>query len=241
MFAWLKPHQLKRYKDIALLLLKYGRSDWVRNAGLEEVLGGEPVPDNGKAVADGSQFAADLEKLGPTFVKLGQLLSTRPDFVPVPFLRSLARLQDKVEPFPTRQVKSIIASELGVSVSKAFVGFRRTPLASASLGQVHRAALRDGTPVVVKVQRPGIRRQIVQDLQALHTIATFLEKHSEFGRRFQLCNLLQEFRKSIVRELDYRQEARNLTLLGDNLEPFDHIIVPRPVEECTSSRVLTME
>jgi ubiquinone biosynthesis protein len=241
MFPSLKPQQLKRYKDIALLLFKYGRSDWVRNAGLEEVLAGEAPTDNGKAFADGSQFAADLEKLGPTFIKLGQLLSTRPDFVPLPFLQSLARLQDKVEPFPTRQVKSIIAAELGVGVSKVFSSFRRTPLASASLGQVHRAALKGGTPVAVKVQRPGIRRQIAQDLQALNTIATFLEKHTEFGRRYQLCNLLQEFRKSILRELDYRQEARNLSLLGDNMKSFELIVVPRAIEDCTTSRVLTMD
>jgi ubiquinone biosynthesis protein len=112
--------------------------------------------------------------MGPTFIKFGQLLSSRPDLLPEPYLKALARLQDKVKPFPYAQVEEIVASELGVRISKAFSFFEEKHLAAASLGQVHRAALRDGRPVVVKVQRPDIRKQIAEDFEVLEEIAAFL-------------------------------------------------------------------
>src|SRR5207249_9036308 len=112
------------------------------------------------------ELATDLENLGPTFVKLGQLLSTRADLLPAPYLDALARLQDKLEPFPFEEVERIVSSELGLRLSKAFEHFDSAPIAAASLGQVHRATLRHGLPVVVKVQRPDIRQQIVEDLDA---------------------------------------------------------------------------
>ena len=138
-------------------------------------------------------------------------------------------------------VERIIASELGVRLSKAFLQFDPHPVAAASLGQVHRAVLRDGRQVAVKVQRPDIREQIVEDLEALEEIARFLDEHTEAGRRYGFCDMLDEFRKALLRELDYRQEARNLTTLGENLREFDRIIVPRPVADYTTSRVLTMD
>src|SRR5687768_15245671 len=141
-----KPQHLKRYKDIAWLLVKHGRSDLVRAAGIEGVLGDESaqLPE---VVAEAKSLADDLEQLGPTFVKLGQLLSTRPDLLPPAYLTALARLQDKVEPFPFTEVERIVAEELGVRISKAFAEFEPTPLAAASLGQVHRAQLRSGRRV----------------------------------------------------------------------------------------------
>jgi len=237
----LKPEHLKRYKDIARLILKYGRSDLVKNSQLEELLADEEetaaVPYDPKA----EELAEDLEKMGPIFIKLGQLLSTRADIMPVPYLKALSRLQDNLQPFPYDEVEEIVQGELGLRISKGFSRFDREPIAAASLGQVHRAALRDGREVAVKVQRPHIRKEIGEDLEALAEIAEFMQNHTEAGRRYQVVSILDEFRTNLVRELDYRQEAQNLTQLGENLRNFTRIVIPRPVEDYTTSRVLTME
>ncbi|MBC7912293.1 MAG: AarF/ABC1/UbiB kinase family protein [Pyrinomonadaceae bacterium] len=234
----LKTEHLKRYKDIALLLMKYGRSELVQKAGLEAVL-----DENIQEVdaAEAVELAADLEKMGPTFIKLAQLLSTRADLLPPPYLEALARLQDNVAPFSFGDVEEIVSTELGVRLSKGFAEFAATPMAAASLGQVHFARMRDGRPVVVKVQRPGVRQIIVEDLEALEAVAEFLDSHTETGKRYEFQPMLLELRKSLLRELDYRQEARNLSTFGDNLREFAHLDVPRPVEDYTTSRVLTME
>jgi len=189
----------------------------------------------------GAQLAADLEKLGPTFIKVGQLLSTRADLLPQPYIEALTRLQDKVEPFPFTEVEQIVASELGVRISKAFSEFEEEPVAAASLGQVHRAALRDGRRVAVKVQRPNIREQIVKDLEALHEIAVFADQHTVVGRQFGFTQTVDEFRKTLLRELDYQGEARNLQILAHNLRDFDRIVVPLPVDDYSTSRVLTID
>ncbi|HET7231161.1 MAG TPA: AarF/ABC1/UbiB kinase family protein [Longimicrobium sp.] len=240
----LKPEHVKRYRDLAKLMLKYGRSDLVQTAGLEEALlqedaaltatppAGSPHPE---------ELADDLEKMGPTFIKLGQLLSTRPDLLPQPYIDALTRLQDNVEPFSAAEAEAIVSEELGVRTSKAFSQFTAEPMAAASLGQVHRAALRDGSPVAVKVQRPGIRQKISEDLDALDEIATWMDRHTKTGRQYEFGRTLQEFRKTLVGELDYRREAANLATLGQNLAEYEHIVVPTPVDDYTTSRVLTME
>jgi ubiquinone biosynthesis protein len=227
----LKPDHLRRYRDIAALLLKYGRSDLVFNAGIS----GADVAESGE------ELARDLEHLGPTFVKVGQLLSTRADLLPPDALRSLSRLQDDVEPFPFVEVERIVNAELGVRLSKAFSRFDEAPLAAASLGQVHRAALRDGRDVAVKVQRPGVRDQVLADMQTLDEVAGFLDQHSETGRRVGLRRMVAELRESVLRELDYRLEARNMQVIGANLERFSRIFVPQPIEQYYTERVLTMD
>ena len=237
----LKTEHLKRYKDIAHLFVKYGRSDLLKGAGLEHELDGQAAAAPSDMEPRARALADDLEQLGPTFIKLGQLLSTRPDLLPVPFIEALSRLQDKVEPFPFSDVEAIVAAELGVRVSKLFREIEREPLAAASLGQVHRAWLRDGRPVAVKVQRPGIQERIQADLEAIEDIAAAVDKRTELGRRYQFVGMLDEFRKSLIRELDYRQEARNLTLLRANLAEFDRIVVPAAIDDYTTSRVLTTE
>jgi predicted unusual protein kinase regulating ubiquinone biosynthesis (AarF/ABC1/UbiB family) len=236
----LKPQHLNRYRQIAWLFVKYGRSDLVKDAGLEETLEAEQRVTP-KEAAKASELADDLEKLGPTFVKLGQLLSTRVELLPRAYLEALARLQDKVEPFPFDEVEKIVTSELGVRMSKAFSDFEVTPMAAASLGQVHRARLRDGRQVAVKVQRPGIRDAMLEDLDALDEIAEFLDNHTAAGKRYEFCQMLDQFRKSLLRELDYRLEASNLTTIGKNLTEFEHIVVPEPVADYVTSRVLTMQ
>jgi ubiquinone biosynthesis protein len=237
----LRPAQLKRYKDIVRLVVKYGRLGAAADADFAD---GFVEPGAGEASdtpAAGEELAADLEALGPTFIKLGQLLATRADLLPVPYLTALARLQDDVEPFAFEEARRIVESELGVRLTKAFSEFDPVPIAAASLGQVHRAALNDGRPVAVKVQRPGILDTILEDLAAMNEAAGLLDAHTEFGRRFHLTGLLKEFRKTLARELDYRLEAQNLVAFGSLLGEWKRLVVPQPIDDYTTSRVLTMD
>src|SRR5436190_4985484 len=235
----LKPDRLKRYKDVAMLLMKYGRSDLISQAGLEESVLPEEMAVETAASAE--ELAKDLERLGPTFIKLGQLLSTRADLLPTPYLDALAKLQDQIDPISYEEVERIVSGELGVRISKAFAEFETTPLAAASLAQVHRAYMRDGRAVVVKVQRPNIRELIADDLDALLEIAHFLDTHTELGRRYEFENMLFDLWKSLLRELDFTTEARNLNTISRNLSEFENIIVPEPIEDYTTTRILTME
>jgi predicted unusual protein kinase regulating ubiquinone biosynthesis (AarF/ABC1/UbiB family) len=235
----LKPHHLKIYQQLATLILKYGRSDIIRDFTESELLEENEIKKEPGSVSP-DELAADLEKMGPTFVKLGQLLSSRPDLLPEAYLKSLSRLQDKVKPVPFEEIEQVIVTELGVRISKAFSEFDREPLAAASLGQVHKAALRDGRPVVVKVQRPGIRQQILDELQVLDEITCLLE-HTKSGRRYQVAKIFEEFRKTLLNELDYHKEASNLTQLSRNLREFPNIRVPQGVQDYSSRSVLTMD
>jgi predicted unusual protein kinase regulating ubiquinone biosynthesis (AarF/ABC1/UbiB family) len=232
---------LKRYREIAALLWKYGRSDLVHQMRKNEDFAIEELKPVAEGSASPEQLADDLEAMGPTYVKLGQVLAGRPDLLPESYLKALARLQDKVKPFPYEDVERIVMDELGVRISKAFSRFDREPTAAASLGQVHRAALRDGTPVVVKVQRPDIRRQIAEDFEVLAQIAGFLDEFTGFGRRFRLPVLLEEFRATIQQELNYEREAQNLVAVGENLKEFELIQVPQPVPDYCTRSVLTMD
>jgi ubiquinone biosynthesis protein len=236
----LRPEHLKRYKDLARLLFKYGRGDLVKNAGLADLLP-EDSRDEARAAPEARELADDLEKLGPTFIKLGQLLSTRPDIVPPAYAQALARLQDHVEPFPFAEVERILADELGVRPSHAFGSIEPEPLAAASMAQVHHATLRDGREVALKIQRPGIRDRVLTDLDALGHAASFLDRHTELGRRFGAAEMFEEFRKSLLRELDFRQEAAHLVTLRANLAGIPEIVLPRPVTDLSTARVLTME
>ena len=236
----LKPQHLNRYRQIAWLFVKYGRSDLVKNSGLEETLDAEQKATP-KEQAKASELADDLEALGPTFVKLGQLLSTRVEMMPQAYIEALTRLQDKVEPFSFGEVEQIVTNELGVRLSKAFSEFENEPMAAASLGQVHKARLRNGRQVAVKVQRPEIRERMIEDLDALEEIAEFLDHHTEMGKRYEFTEMLDQFRKSLLRELDYRQELSNLTTLREHLQEFDSIVVPEPISDYSTSKVLTME
>lgn len=235
----LRPKHLRRYKDVARLLVKYGRRDIVAQAGLDEVLEGERADSD---LSDkGEDLARDLEALGPTYVKLGQLLSTRADLLPAPYIKALARLQDDVEPFSAEEAEEVFCAAVGARPKDVFGTFDYTPIASASLGQVHRATLRDGRPVAVKIQRPGIRQQIVEDMDALEELAELIDHRTEWGERFGLAAMVDQFRRSLMRELDYRREAQNLLTLRENLASFDRIVVPEPIVDLSRATVLTME
>ena len=232
----LAAHHLHRYRQIAALLWKYGRSDLVVQMGIDETMEAadrqKPAPADGEATPE--QLADDLEAMGPTYVKLGQVLAGRPDLLPAAYLKALSRLQDKVKPFSFAEVEAIVEAELKVRISKAFQRFDVEPRAAASLGQVHAAVLRDGREVVVKVQRPDIARQVEEDFEVLADIAEFFEAHTDFGKHHRLVETLEEFRAAIRRELDYGREAQNLVAMGRNLEEFELIRVPQPITDyCT--------
>ena len=235
-----------RYADLARMLLKYGRGDLVAASGLDEFLVDEgasadqEAPD-AAASRRADELTADLERMGPTYIKLGQLLSTRYDLLPAAYTDALQRLQSSVEPFPFEQAKEIIEAELGAQVRHLFESIDEQPIGSASLGQVHRARTRSGKDVVVKVQRPGIRETVRDDMATLGQLADFADRRTDLGRRFGVGQLLAQFRRSLVGELDYRREAANLVRFAELTADYPHLVVPAPLADYSSSRVLTME
>jgi ubiquinone biosynthesis protein len=232
--------RLKLYKDVGRLLFKYGRGDLATQASLAAML---PDEDRGsvEAANDASELADDVERLGPTFVKLGQLLSTRPDIVPPAYAQALTRLQDDCEPFSTAELEKILDEEFGERRALLFASVSPQPIAAASIAQVHHAVLANGREVALKVQRPGIREQVLEDLGALGDVAALLARHSERAQRFGIDVVFAEFRRSLLHELDFRQEAMHLLAIGANLKEIPEILVPQPVLECSTSRVLAME
>ncbi|MEX0720534.1 MAG: AarF/UbiB family protein [Balneolaceae bacterium] len=232
---------LSKYKDLALLLWKYGNSDLIKYAGLEDAVDSKAVQENSESKVSPDELVEDLKDMGPAFIKLGQLLSTRPDLLPPSYTEALANLQDQVGPFSYEEVREIVESELKVRISKAFNTFSEQPIASASLGQVHLAELANGETVVVKVQRPHIREKVMEDLEVLETTAKFLEKNTEAGKQFRFTQNVQQFKTSLLRELNYKTEAQNIKILEKNLSEFRHIVVPTPIDDYSTEKVLTMQ
>ena len=237
----LKLQNAGRYREIAALLYKYSSADLVKDLDLR-TMGLDSRTDSQASGEDdkSQQLADDLERMGPVFVKLGQLLSTRADMLPPSYLDALSRLQDDVEPFSFNDVEQTVQEELGGRMSKLFADFDSQPIAAASLGQVHAATLRDGRAVAVKIQRPFIRAKVVEDLDALSEIAELLDQHSAAARKYDLITIVEELRRSLLRELDYQQEANNLSLIRESLRQFRMIVIPEPVTDYTTGKVLTM-
>lgn len=237
----LSIRHFQQYKKIAALLWKYGRSDVVRGMGFANDVDVAELSASHPGDASPTDLADDLEAMGPTYVKLGQVLASRPDILPLPYINALSRLHDGVQPFSFAEVEEIVTTELGVRLSKAFSHFEPTPLAAASLGQVHAATLRDGRRVVVKIQRPGIDKQIAEDMEVFAQIAEWLDNHTEFGRRYRLQSVIEEFRLVLKQELNYELEANNLRIMAKNLAGFERIFVPQPIAGYSTGRVLTMD
>jgi len=228
---------LSRRTQILRLLLRYRSSGVFSGMDMESADGVHELPPEGTP----EQFVTDLEALGPTFVKLGQMLSTRPDVVPPEFATALERMQENTAPIPVERIREIVEAELGVAVNKAFSAFDDTPLGTASLAQVHRAALRDGTPVAIKVQKPEVAAQVRSDLEVLKSFASAADKLTGLGRRIRFADWLAEFGKALLAELNYEAEAENLARFGDHLKPFPQLWVPQPIWDLSSRKVLTMQ
>ncbi len=227
---------MSRRSQILKLLLRYRHSGVFSGMNLD-TWSAHDVPPDGNP----DQFVTDLEALGPTFVKLGQMLSTRPDMVPPEFATALERMQEKVAPLPVDRIHHIIEAELGASVGTLFASFDPEPLGCASIAQVHRATLRDGREVAVKVQKPEVAAQLRSDLEALRSFALAADHLTQIGRRVRLRDWLNEFSKTLMQELDYQAEAENLERFGQHLRPFKPLWVPQPIWDYCSNRVLTME
>jgi predicted unusual protein kinase regulating ubiquinone biosynthesis (AarF/ABC1/UbiB family) len=231
----LDPRHLGRYARIGGLLVKHRAS--LRIGSEDDVAGSS----GDELAADAQALAEDLEERGPTFVKLGQLLSTRADLLPPAYLEALSRLQDDVSAFGFADVERIVEEELGMRITDAFQSFDHEPMACASLGQVHPAVMRSGRPVAVKVQRPGAREQVADDIGAIEELAAFVDAHTRTGDTLRFAAMVAEFRRTITAELDYLQEAENLRTLRDLLAEHERIVVPAPIDDYTTSKVLTME
>src|SRR5579884_2149600 len=239
-----KNAHLRRYRQIAEVLVRHGLGFIVGIVGLERFLPfprgllGHPMPPGGPSPAARLRMA--LEELGTTFIKLGQILSTRADLLPPEYQAELARLQDQAPPVPTETIRDILTEELGRPIEEVFATFDPVPLAAASIGQVHAATLRDGTEVVVKVRRPGVAEQVQEDLEILQNLAATASRHWEPAEEYDVVGLAQEFAQTLDAELDYLREGRNAERFAANFAGEKTLHVPRVYWEATTSRVLTL-
>lgn len=242
---WSRRHW-RRQREIGETLARHGLGALVHQLGLDRHLA-RPwrwLRREGAALAEDSpaqHLRQALEELGPTFVKLGQLLSTRPDLLPPAYIAELKQLQDNVPPVPWAEIEPVIAAELGRPASECFARIETTPLASASLGQVHAATLLDGADVVVKVQRPGIEPLIETDLDILLGLARVAQRRNPWGQLYDLVEMVEEFATLIRSELDYRREARNAERFAANFASARYVHIPRIYGVYTTRRVLVME
>ena len=241
----LAPRYLPRLASTIGLFTNYGLRDFAKNQGLLSVQGAELATDGEAPADEGSDKAVAFRKrlvdLGPAYVKLGQVLSTRPDLLPAPYIRELEHLQDDVGEMDFADVNATIEAELGAKITKLFSRFDKEPLATASLGQVHSAALRDGREVVVKVQRPNLREQLTDDIEYFRELAKFLTAHTSASERVDIVGVVQQVERSLADELDYMTEARNSATFRRMLAGFPHILIPRVIEAYTTHKVLTTE
>ena len=233
--------QVKRSRQIISVLIKYGLDYFIDQAKISFWLKIKKKPERFQELTPPKRLRLALEELGPTFVKFGQILSTRPDFLPPDFIKELEKLQDKVPPFSSFQAKKIIEKELNKPLEKLFKKFETKPIAAASLSQVHKAILPNNEVIAVKVQRPGIREIIELDLKILEDLAGFLENRLYNGWVYQPKLIIRELKKAIKREIDFINEAYNFERFRINFKDIEYIKVPKIYWEMSTSKVLTME
>jgi ubiquinone biosynthesis protein len=238
---------IKRLRQIINILIKYGFEYYVEQLGLMNLItkGGKifkPKYSKIDQVPIPVRARLALEELGPTFVKLGQILSTRADIIPLEYIKELEKLQDKVPPFSYVQVEQMVQKSLGANVSELFYSFEEKPFAAASLGQVHKAILKvDKVKVVVKVQRPDIEEIIETDLDILFHLARLIEKYIPVSRLYDPVGVAEEFARIIRMELDYGTEGRNAERFRKNFKEDNTVYIPKVYWELSSKRILTME
>ncbi|MGV7118525.1 AarF/ABC1/UbiB kinase family protein [Paenibacillus sp. KACC 21273] len=233
-----------RYREIAMALMRHGFGYMVEELGLHQMLA-IPLRLARREVHGirtlGERIRLVLEELGPTFVKLGQLASTRSDLLPENIIKELTKLQEQVPPFPATEARKIIELELGLPIEEVFESFEDVPVAAASIGQVHLGTLHSGEKVAIKVQRPGVSRIVNRDLEILRDLTGLIKKHMEWASQYQLEEIVEEFAKSMREELDYSVEGRNMERIASQFERDRNIHIPVTYWNYTSARVLTME
>jgi ubiquinone biosynthesis protein len=238
---------MQRYRHILTVLFKYGFGDLIDALKIEQYLevGLQMISrkrrEKTEALSRAVRVRMVLEELGPTFLKMGQILSTRPDLLPVEFIQELSKLQDEVPPFPYPEVEAAINEGLQKPVEQVFSSFDERPLAAASIGQVHQATMLSGDNVVVKVQRPGIQRVIEVDLEIITHLAGLMERHLEGWDIQRPTRIVKEFSHTLARELDYTLEAAHTERFARQFEDEPAVHVPQVYREATTSRILTME
>lgn len=231
---------IARYREVAGVLAKYGLYDLLERLGLARFIPGAQRPTTSEKMLP-ETLRRTVEELGPTYIKLAQILSTRPDLVPEEYLVELEKLQDTAPSVPFAEVAVVIETEFGRPINRTFAQFEEEPLAAASLGQVHRAMLQDGSLVVVKIQRPGIREVIETDLEILFSFARALEAHFERARIYSLIELVEEFSVTLRAELDYTREGRNTDHLRADMKDERGVKLPAVHWDYTTPKVLTLE
>src|SRR5687767_236324 len=241
-----RTRKIGRLSEIAQVAVRHGFGYFFERHKLTDILPWtSSVEVDPTATAAGSErgqrLREMLDELGPTFVKFGQLLSTRPDIVPPDIVFELKGLQDKVRSFPTEEARGVIEEELELTLEQLFAEFEEQPVAAASIGQVHRAVLPNGREVVVKVQRPGAPRQIEADLELMYQLARLARERVRALEFIDTVAVVDEFARSIRQELDYRSEARNAEQFHRNFAGHPHVRVPRVYWSYSRSRVLTLE
>lgn len=236
---------LRRYRQILAVLIKYGFGDLLEALKVRHPLAGRlprlRVLKDLEGLSRPERLRLAFEELGPTFVKLGQLLSLRPDLIPPEYSAELTKLQDEVAPFPFKQIKEGVEGQLGRPLDLLCLEFEEQPLAAASLAQVHRAILKDGTEAVVKVQRPQVRETIRADLIILEDLAGFIARYVPESELYDPLGTVRQFSKTLRRELDFVREGRNMELFRRNFAGDETIHIPRVFWELTTSEILTME
>ncbi len=240
LISWHKDLHLKRSREIAGVLIGHGWECLRENLELAAT-GGVHPNGHGSTLTRPEHLRCALEELGTTFIKLGQILSTRADLLPPEYLAELSKLQDSAPSVPLEAVRAALIAELGQPIEKAFLHFDPEPLAAASIGQAHAATLPDGTEVVVKVRRPGVVEQVHEDLKILGELAEAAGRHWEFADRYDLAGIVEEFSETLRAELDYVREAHNAERFAANFASENRIHIPRVYWETTTSRVLTLE